>query len=273
MLQFTVMTKKKKRSTKQTSNARQILASQSRSPFSPALKVTLAFIVPVVMSVLLGALAGNFSGLGQAQNNAPLLGGIGIVSWLFSLSWYGLAEVGLRGRRPLFAGIGFATLGWVTFLLLRGLLLPVNIDPAGSTRTFIYILLFEAFAAQLWAFGLIFRTVAEWRGPLTAAFSSGVLFGGIAYTMFLEAYEPSLWSLLYFIVWGIFYGIIRLRTGSLIGTAVIQTLQTFTAWVALGPFTETAEPNRLLLVYALTGLAYALFIWRLWPKTEADYRV
>ena len=246
---------------------------ETRTSLSPLVRVILALILPLVVSLLLRWLAGNVAGLGESQTDAPLLAGIGLVSWILGLMWYGLRSIGLRGGRPLFAGSGFATLGWVTFLLLRAVLLPVEIDPGGDGRIFIYLLLFEAFATQLWVYGLLFRTVAEWRGPLTAAVASGLVFGAVAFVLFQESVLASLISLAYFIVWGIFYGIIRLRTGSLIGGSIVQALQTFSAWVVLGPMTNVASPESLHWVYILASIAYLVFIWRLWPKTTEDYRV
>jgi hypothetical protein len=71
----------------------------------------------------------------------------------------------------------------------------------------------------------------------------------------------------------VFYGIIRLRTGSFLGIFIIQTMQSFTAWVVLGAFPSDAAASQLNLVYGLSGFAYLIFIWRLWPKVVSDYRV
>ena len=104
-------------------------------------------------------------------------------------------------------------------------------------------------------------------------FGSGIGFGAVAFVLFQEAYGSDVVSLLYFMMWGVFYGIIRLRTGSLLGTVLIQTLHSFTVWVALGPLPVLTPPSQLSIVYLLTGLVYLVVIWRLWPKEEADYRV
>lgn len=261
------MAKAKKRSEEE------LIVPPARTNFPVVPRVSLAIILPFIIALAVIGFTGSVTGLGQATNSAPVLAVIGIVSWIMSLFWYGLANVGMRGKRPLFAGIGFATLGWVTFLLLRGFLLPINVDQGGAGRAFVYILLFEAFATQLWTFGLVFRSVAEWRGPLTSAFVSGIVFGGAAFILFQESYLTDLVSLLYFIAWGVFYGIIRLRTGSFLGTFIIQTMQTFTVWVVLGAFSAEMSTSQLYLVYGLSGLAYAIFIWRLWPKVVSDYRV
>ena len=267
VIQFCLMAKAKKRSNEEP------VIPPARTNFPVVPRVSLAIILPFIIAVVVIGFTGNATGLGQATNSAPVLAVIGIVSWIMSLFWYGLPYVGMRGKRPLFAGIGFATLGWVTFLLLRGVLLPVNVEPTGATRAFVYILLFEAFATQLWTFGLIFRSVAEWRGPLTGAFVSGIVFGGAAFVLFQESYLTDLFTLLYFMGWGVFYGMIRLRTGSFLGTFMIQAMQTFTAWIVLGSFTAEMSTAQLHLVYGLSGLAYAIFIWRLWPKELSDYRV
>lgn len=238
------------------------LAAQTNIPVTVRILITL--LIPFVLTLLLGSNEGS---------NAPILGGVGVVSWFLGLFWYRLPGMGLRGARPLFAGIGFATLGWLAFLLFRFYFISVNFDTVDSGRSFIYLLLFEAFAVQLWAFGLLFRGLAEWRGGLTAAIGSGIGFGAVAFVLFQEAYASGLVSLLYFIVWGSFYGIIRLRTGSLLGAVIIQTLHSFTAWVALGALPVLTPPDRLPTVYLLAGVVYVVVIWRLWPKETADYRI
>ena len=254
-------------------NSDELIIPQARTNLPVSIRVGLAILLPVFISLIVTGLTGNVSGLGQATNSAPFLAGVGIVSWVLALFWYGLANVGMRGKRPLFAGIGFATLGWVTFLLFRAIFLPIDVQQGESARAFVYILLFQAFATQLWTFGVIFRSVAEWRGPLTGAFVSGVIFGGAAFVLFQESYLTDLFSLLYFILWGVFYGIIRLRTGSFLGVFIIQTMQSFTAWVVLGAYTPDTPASQLYLVYGLSGIAYLIFIWRLWPKVVSDYRV
>lgn len=242
--------------------------NQPELPLRTALPVTLRILLALLLPFLLTLILGN-----RAGSNAPILGGIGVASWFLGLFWYGLPGLGLRGGRPLFAGIGFATLGWLAFLLFRFSFIALSLDAAESGRSFIYLLLFEAFAVQLWAFGLLFRSLAEWRGGLTAAVGSGIAFGAVAFILFQEAYTSDLASLIYFTVWGIFYGIIRLRTGSWLGTMLIQTLHSFTVWVALGPLPLLTPTDRLPTVYLLSGLVYLVVIWRLWPKEEADYRV
>lgn len=227
-------------------------------------RIVLTLLLPFVLTLILGS---------NEASNAPILGGVGIVSWFLGLFWYGLPGLGLRGGRPLFAGIGFATLGWLAFLLFRFSFISLNLNAADSGRSFVYLLLFEAFAMQLWAFGLLFRSLAEWRGGLTAAVGSGIAFGAVAFILFQEAFANDLPSLIYFIVWGIFYGIIRLRTGSFLGAMLVQTLHSFTVWVALGPLPVLTPPDRLPTVYLLSGLVYLVVIWRLWPKEEADYRI
>jgi hypothetical protein len=203
-----------------------------------------------------------------------LLAGLGITSLLLGMRWYGLSGLGLRTGRPLYASIGFATIAWLIFLLAR-LLVPSNAQVVVAPdfgRAFIYLLLFEALAVQLWTFGLLFRAMAAWRGPLTAAVTCGILFGGIASQFFEEAYVETTVSLFYFLVWGILYGLIRLRTGSLLGAVVIQAMQSLTAWYILLP---SLEPTRQELhpLYLISATLYLVLIWRLWPKTEEDYRV
>lgn len=246
----------------------------------PANRIALSLLIPLLGALVLASgVALLFGGPGADPTNRSgtslLLGGIGLFSWLLGLRWYGLQGLGLRGGRPLYAGIGFATLGWIAFLLARLFLVssaPGVVVSPDFGRAFIYLLLFEAFAVQLWAFGLLFRGLAEWRGPLTAAVTSGIFFGAVASQFFEEAYLGTLTTFLYFVAWGVFYGMIRLRTGSILGTVIIQAMHTLTAWYILLP---EAEPARAELhnLYLVAAVFYLLFIWRLWPSTEEDYRV
>lgn len=239
------------------------------------MRVAVAFLLPLIGAFLLYVLASGVAGAAPTALAAvaPLLGGLGLVSWFLGLRWYGLSQMGLRGGRPLFAGIGFATLSWVAFLLLRFFIVPIEtIGTTGAGRAFIYLLLFEAFAVQLWIFGLIFRSLADWRGPLTAAIGSGLLFGAIAFLLFRESFTPGISSLLYFALWGVLYSIVRLRTGSLLGAVIIQSLHTFTSWVVLTPASQPPE-GPLQSLYLWATLVYLVIIWRLWPREPEDYRV
>lgn len=259
VLKFACMTGKKKTSRQ----------PNTRTNLPPATQTVLAFFVPVIVALFVGTITGSLA----SGSNAPVLGTLGLAGWFLGLAFYGVPGMGLRGGRPLFAGIGFATLGWIAFLLIRALFIPINPEPEGSTRAFIYFLLFESFAVQLWLFGLFFRATAVWRGPLSAAILSGIVFGATAVLFFQNITITTLITLIYYTALGIFYGIIRLRTGSFLGTAVIFALQSFTAWVALGPFPADTAATQLLWVYGLTTPLLALFTWRLWPKEESDYRV
>jgi membrane protease YdiL (CAAX protease family) len=239
-------------------------------------RVILAIALPLAAAVITGMAVTNFSDTSKLSSQgatAVLMSSIAVVSWLIGLRWYGTAGMGLHGGRPLYAGIGFAALGWIVFLALRIFFVEISpIGPGNTARTYIYLLLFEAFATQIWTYGLLFRAVAEWRGPITAAISSGIFFGLVATLLFQESYAGSRFSIIYFIMWGILYGIIRLRTGSLLGTVLIQSLLTFSAWVALPPYPEP-RPSQLQSLYLLATAAYLIIIWRLWPKQEDDYRL
>lgn len=240
-------------------------------PAVPQTRVLLSFVLPAAGALLLSAVAGGFSAR-QSSLQAPVFAGLGVISWFLGLRWYGLSGMGLRGKRPLFAGIGFATLGWIAFLLIRFLFVEIaSLDNAGGSN-FLYILLFEAFALQLWTFGTLFHALADWRGPLTAAVSSGIVFAAAALLLFQEAFVSSWDAVIYFMIWGVLYGIIRLRTGSILGMVIIQTLQTFTGWLVLLPFLPP-DPGQLRSFYLLAAAAYLIFIWRLWPKVAEDYRV
>ncbi len=207
----------------------------------------------------------------QQSNNALFFGSIGIVSWLLGLRWYGIEKMGLRGGRALFAGAGFAVLGWIAFLIARILFIPIDSLSTGI-KAYLFFLLFEAFAVQLWVYGLFFRATAVWLGGLTAAISSGIVFGGIAFLFFQESSLPTPAAMLYFSMLGVLYGIIRLRTGSIIGTVLVQAIQSFTGWVAFAS-TSTPVTAQWNSFYVAVSSAYLIISWRLWPKVEGDYRV
>lgn len=253
------------------------MSKESRFPLSPAaLRVLLVLLLPPLGAVLFNIIALSLAGApGDSQREAALpLAGIGLVSWFLGLRWYRLPGMGLRGHRALYAGIGFAVLGWLAFFIVRFATVAGDIINApGSGQTFFYLLIFEAFCTQLWAFGLFFRSVADWRGPLTAAIAGGILFGTTAFLLFEESFDnPTLPAFLYFILWGILYGIIRLRTGGLLGMVIVQALHSWTTWQLLAPLNQPA-PSQLDNLYLITTALYLIIIWRLWPKQEEDYRV
>lgn len=239
-----------------------------------AVQAALSIAIPLLFGLVVVTLTGGWRS-GALLNSQtiviPLFAALGISSWFLGLRWYGLGGLGLRGGRPLFAGIGFAVLGWVALFVVR--FVTVEIESFGSGfREFIFLLLFEGFALQLWLFGLVFRAFATWRAPLTAAMGTGVLFSIMAFLFFQEPSQSDLSSFVYFLVWGLLYGIIRLRTGSFLGIAIIQALQSFTVWVVLKPFL-VIEPPQLQSLHWITAVLFIIFIWRLWPKQESDYRV
>ena len=232
----------------------------------------MALLLPVAVMLLVSTLTGGLV-VTDHSSAAPLLASIGVTAWLLGVRWYGFRGLGLRGGRPLFAGIGFATLGWVVLVLVRLVAvptLPVAAEEGG--RTFIFLLMFEAFAVQVWTFGLLFRLFADWRGGLTAAIGSGIMFGAVGMLLFQESFTGSFSGFLFFLFWGLFYGFIRLRTGSLIGMVIIQVMQSLTAWTVLVPPSPPPAAG-LQTVYLVTSIAFVILIWRLWPKELEDYRV
>ncbi|MFN2136104.1 MAG: type II CAAX prenyl endopeptidase Rce1 family protein [Candidatus Promineifilaceae bacterium] len=246
---------------------------------SNALRAVFALIVPPLLALLLSFLAAGMGGLaldGQAQT-AFVMTVVAVTSLLLGLRWYGLAGMGFRGGRALTAGIGFAALIWIVFLALRFIFVAISpaaleSRPPHAGRTFMYLLLFEALATQIWTYGLVFRAVSDWRGPLTGAIVSGISFGLVGILLFQESMANTVSSAIYFVTWGIVYGIIRLRTGSIGGTVVGQAAQTFTSWVVLTPY---PDPNigQLNNLYLAATVAYMIIAWRLWPKQKSDYRV
>lgn len=233
-----------------------------------------------VVLPLLGALVFSFIAVRQVAVNPADRGllavqsvGIALTSWYLGWRWYGLPGLGLRGGRPLYAGIGFAALGWLALIIVR--FFAVSIEEIGSPDTgsmFVFIMLFEAFCVQIWVFGLFFRAVADWRGPLTSAVASGILFAALGFLLFQESYYASISGILFFALWGIFYGIIRLRTGSFLGTVIVQGLQSWTAWQVMVP-ESPIDPGQLRNLQLIMSFFYLIFIWRLWPKREEDYRL
>lgn len=244
-------------------------SSTTKAKGKTAVRYAIALLVPFLVAFTLQQIS-------LQRSNAIFFGTLGIISWLMGLRWYGIKGMGLRGGRALFAGTGFAVLGWIAFLIARIVFIPIDALSTGI-KDYVYLLLFEAFALQLWTFGLLFRVMADWRGGLTAAISSGIVFGGIGFLFFREGMShisigTSPVVTLYFVTLGVMYGIIRLRTGSLIGMVLVQAIQSFTGWVA---FQSTSMPVSTVWnsFYTATSVAYLIIIWRLWPKVEEDYRV
>ncbi len=247
---------------------------------SPGSRVLLS-LVPGLLALVIGQWTAG-SGASPLGRFAPALAALGASSWLLGVGWYGLAGLGLRGRRPLYAGIGFATLGWLAILLTRLLVPSETISNVGAGSVFAYLLLFESLCVQVWAFGLLFRGVADWRGPLSASLAGGVAFGLVGLLAFRESVWPALagavgplWSVnafSFFILWGLFYGLVRLRTGSLVGTVLVHALQSFTTWNILLP-ASPPDPGGYQRFYLFASLILIILVWRLWPRRIEDYRI
>ncbi len=251
------------------------IMSVKASPTLPAgSRVLLALILPLAGALLFSLIVSGSAGFGgdDPRQVGLQLAGAGLVSWLVGWRWYGLPGLGLRFGRPFYASAGFSVLAWILFLAARLATVAPGPDAGESPGIpFLFLLLFEAFCLQLWAYGLFFRCVADWLGPLTAAVSSGILFGAVAVLTFQESLLVSATSVLYFTAWGIFYGVVRLRTGSLLGAILVQAMQSWSAW-QLFPVGQ-ADPAQLRNLYLVASALYGIIIWRLWPKKEEDYRV
>jgi hypothetical protein len=246
----------------------------------PPARTAVSLLVPLLVAAILNAVITRLFGQPFSETGTMALfwGLVGLLSWFMGQSWYGVAGMGLRGKRPLFASAGFAVLGWLALWPLRFWFIESQETfPTSLAADFFFLLLFEAFAVQLWLFGLVFRALADWRGGLTAAVGSGLLFGLAALLVFREAaytaYVPQLTAFLYFAAWGLFYGFIRLRTGSLLGMVLVQALQGLTAWYILIPQLPPTDERTFAQFYLFMGAAYILLMWRLWPTEESDYRV
>lgn len=243
-------------------------------------RVVVSLLVPPVVAAILATVLANLIGRGPSNEGGLSLFWmvLGVSSWFMGQAWYGLAGMGLRGKRPLLSSAGFAVLGWVGLVLVRIWFIETQEQFATALAAdFFYLLLFEAFVMHLWVFGLFFRSVADWRGPLTAAVSSGVLFAIFASFLFQEAlfnqYTNGFTAFLYFLAWGLFYGFIRLRTGSILGMAFVQAMQSLTAWYILIPQIPPSQPASFGSLYVGMGIVYMILVWRLWPTEESDYRV
>ncbi|MFK7801072.1 MAG: hypothetical protein AB8G95_05530 [Anaerolineae bacterium] len=249
--------------------------------------VIFAIGVPLFGAFLLGQVVIRLTGAssGSLASSSIILASLGLISMFYGMNKYGTSGMGLRGGRPMFAGSGFAFLAWVVILLARIFFLAIDenamlVEPLSPI--FFYLLIFEAFAVQLWTFSLVFKSVSDAWGGLTAAVVSGLLFAGIAFFFFQEArfLEPlfgSVWltavSILYMATWGILYGMIRLRTGSILGIVIVQAMQSLTVWELLPPFEFLNETNYSPLFFTVTGVLFAILIWRLWPTELDDYRI
>ncbi len=238
------------------------------------MRVLQAILYPILAAGIAASAVDNFVQAG----NSPIvfLSVLGVISFLLGIKWYGTAEMGIRGGRPLMSGLSFAFLGWLGMLVARFLSVGWNPAQIGENLgiTFLYLLIIQAICVQLWSYGLLFRALAAWRNPQTATLFSGIAFGLLAYYCYPETYPFSL-SVLWTIVWGFMYAIIRLRTGSWLGIALVQAMQTLSVWYILPPV-EPMPPAEMLSFYWLIGISGVVFLlvtWRLMPKYKSDLRV
>ena len=230
-------------------------------------RLMLALIWPIIFGAIAHSML-NGSSIVAAFPFAPALCGLGITAYLLGRRWYTNDELGLRTGRPMMAGAGFAFLGWISLFLAR--LIYAGFAKMGSDlgSIYLYLLFCEALCAQLWVFGLFFRVMSDWRGGIAATWWSALLYGLVAFQLFAEAYNLPKVMLLYFIIWGMLYAIIRLRTGSWLGTVLIQSIQTLTVWHLFPAVTPAFS-----WIYGMSGLLYLVLIWRLIPKFASDLRV
>ncbi|MEM8862869.1 MAG: hypothetical protein AAGD96_31550 [Chloroflexota bacterium] len=259
---------------------------KNRRPAGSMNNILFAVGVPLFGSLLLGqaliALTG--ASTNGISRSSIILGSIGLISMFYGMQKYKTVGMGLRGGRPLFSSAGFAFMGWVGVLICR--LFFVEIDPNALNQPlfsiFFYLLLFEAFAVQVWAFSLVFKSVADAYGGVAAAIASGLAFANVAFFYFQEiaflspVINNSGWILVltvfYVLTWGIFYGMVRLRTGSILGIVLVQAMQSLTAWELIPPLPVLDNTNFNSLFFIMIGI-YGILIWRLWPKELSDHRI
>ncbi|MEM7797595.1 MAG: hypothetical protein AAF633_00270, partial [Chloroflexota bacterium] len=80
-------------------------------------------------------------------------------------------------------------------------------------------------------------------------------------------------AFLYFLVWGLFYGIVRLRTGSIVGIVIVQAMQSLTTWFLFPIIQPITVDTFNSSFYIYMTLWYVVLIWRLWPSDLEDYRI
>lgn len=252
------------------------MSNEPQTP-PPYIRAISSVVWPIGVATLLAGLVSALTEFGNAISF--MLGGMGLIAAFFGRKWYGVQGLGIRGGRPMMAGIGFALLGWIGFLVARFISIGADCELIAETNVvcntsgslgpaFLYLLIFEALCVQLWAFGIVFRSIAEWRGAFSAAVLSGVLYGLLGFFVFRESYGIQ-YSIAFFVIWGIFYGMIRLRTGSFLGPVVVQALQALTAWYVVPP----AAPYDFAYLYGIAGIVYLFFTWRLLPRLVSDIRL
>ena len=97
------------------------MSEQTPPSSSLSIRVILALLIPIAGATVFSLLTSGTVTLApdNQRGHALLFAGIGLASWFVGWRWYGLKGLGLRGGRPLTAGIGFATLVWLAFLLVR----------------------------------------------------------------------------------------------------------------------------------------------------------
>lgn len=245
--------------------------TDSTTERTPYIGVLVAFLFPVVGGLLFAFGFGNqFLGV-EAFNGITTAFFLGVAAVTIfigrrRLGWSGL---GFRGGRPMFAGLGFAFLGWVVSLIARFVSIGLGSVGSGLGVIFLYLFIIEGICLHVWCFGLLFYELSQWRNPLTAALMSGLVFGFFAQIFFREALPDQRIGIVYFMALGVMYGIIRLRTGSWFGIALIQALQSLTLWHLITP----SEPIQLGYFYGIAVLGYIIITWRLLPKQESDFRV
>ena len=249
--------------------------AQKSTGYPPYMRVFQAILYPIIFAAFASAVAGQLATYFDSfdfliANNGVILGTIGLSAYILGSRWYPAAELGLRGGRPLFSGFGFAFLGWIGFLVAYFAFIPAESVASGRLGiTYLFLLIFEAICVQLWTFGLLFRALNERLSPLAAAIFSGLVFGFAGFLLFQESL-PTRLTIIYFVVLGLFYAIIRLRSGSWIGIAIAQSLQSLTTWNLLIP---ESPIEGLPYLYGISILVYLLVGWRLFPKTTDDFRV
>ena len=90
-------------------------------PGGSSAEVAIAIGVPLLGSLLLGQAVIQLTGASgdTLSRSSIILAGLGIISMYYGMQKYGTGGMGLRGGRPMFAGAGFAFLGWLGILILR----------------------------------------------------------------------------------------------------------------------------------------------------------
>ena len=89
---------------------------------SPGMRTIVALLAPAIVAIFVSQLTSGFFIANPSNDRATtavILGTMGLTSWVIGVLWYGIPGLGVRTKRPLFASVGFAVMGWVAYLIFH----------------------------------------------------------------------------------------------------------------------------------------------------------